>query len=82
MRTLEADWAYLTRPDRLVAQAQALGMTRAGVTRIVDIERIGRRKQLELSRRPMPITLPSGGSAEFRVKPIATFEIAAGGSGR
>ncbi|MCB1971227.1 MAG: hypothetical protein H6851_09310 [Geminicoccaceae bacterium] len=77
--TLEADWAYLTRPERLSMLAGQIGMHPASVGRIIQVEQIGRMKQLELARRPIPIILPSGGEAALRFKPVATFNLDADG---
>lgn len=73
--TLEADWAYLTRPERLGRQASVLDMVPASAGRIVDIEQIGRMRQLELSRDSIPFVLPSGGEAAFLAKPIYRFRL-------
>jgi len=82
LRTLEADWAYLTRPDRLRRQAAKLDMRPATVARIVEPEQIGRMRQLELARTVRPAPLPSGEKVELRLKPVATVELGGDGDGR
>jgi len=81
LRTLEADWAYLTRPDRLRRQAAKLDMRPATVARIVEPEQIGRMRQLELARTVRPAPLPSGEEVELRLKPVATVELDSDGGG-
>jgi hypothetical protein len=70
LRTRKADLAYLTRPDRLAAQAVQLGLRPARAQQIVRIEQIGNRAHIELARSPLPLVLPSGGIAELRVRPL------------
>ena len=81
IRTLEADWAYLVRPERIAAHARQLGLVPAGVERVVEVGQIANRRQMELTRETVAITLPSGGEAELRFKPVATFDLDAMGDG-
>jgi hypothetical protein len=70
LRTRHADLAYLTRPDRLAAQAAQLGLRPARAQQIVRVEQIGHRAHIELARTPLPVVLPSGGNAELRIRPL------------
>jgi hypothetical protein len=70
LQLARADLAYLTRPDRLVAQADRLGMIPARGARMVDVTQIIPAQQLELAREPLPALLPSGAEAVLRVKPV------------
>lgn len=75
LRTLEADWAYLARADPLTAQAKALGMQPLRLGRVVQAEQIGNYRNLELAREARGALLPDGEAIEFRVKPVATFDL-------
>ncbi len=75
LRTLEADWAYLARADRLTAQAKALGMQPMRLGRVVQAEQIGNYRNLELAREARGALLPDGEAIELRVKPVATFDL-------
>lgn len=69
LRGLEASFAYLTRPDRLARLAAELGMVPVSSDRVVDIDRIGTARELELAGWPVPVRLPSGGALELRLRP-------------
>jgi hypothetical protein len=71
LKTRRADFAYLTRPDRLALQADQLGLRPAQAAQIVNIELIGNRSSVELARNPLPVTLPSGADGALRAKPIS-----------
>ena len=71
LRTLEADWAHLARAERLAAQAQALNMAPATLTRFVRAEQIGDYRHLRLAREARALELPSGQTIRVRVKPVA-----------
>ncbi len=66
-----ADLAYLTRPDRLAAQAAQLGLRPARAHDIVALEGIGSRAQLELANTPLEVPLPRGGPGVLRARPVA-----------
>lgn len=70
LQVARAELAYLTRPDRIVAQAAGLGMTPGRGARIVDPGRIVPASQLDLARRPLAALLPSGASGLLKVKPL------------
>jgi hypothetical protein len=78
LRTRHADLAYLTRPDRLAAQAGQLGLRPARAQQIVRVEQIGHRAHIELARHPVPVVLPSGGYAELRLRPLPELGLGAG----
>ncbi len=73
LRSLRASWAYLTRPERLARLAARLGLEPASATRIVELDRIGTRAQLEFAERSLPVPLPSGREIRLRAKPVVTF---------
>lgn len=75
LRTLEADWAYLARSERLAEQARALGMAPLTLARVIEPADIGDHRQLAMSRRVLPAELPSGQAISFRVKPVVTFDL-------
>jgi hypothetical protein len=70
LRLRQADLAYLTRPDRLVGQADQLHLRPARSGQIVELASIGSRAQIELARNPLAIMLPSGAEGALRAKPI------------
>ncbi len=70
LQLARADLAYLTRPDRLVAQADRLGMVPGRGARMVDATQIVPARQLELAREPLPALLPSGVETVLKVKPV------------
>lgn len=69
VRTLRADLAYLTRPDRLVAQAAQAGMVPAAGSRIVDASTLEQWGRLALSATEFETVLPSGTTISMRAKP-------------
>lgn len=69
LRGLEASYSYLTRPDRLARLAARLGMVPVSADRVVDIDRIGTVRELELAGQLVPVRLPSGGALELRPRP-------------
>jgi hypothetical protein len=75
LRTLEADWAYLVRAERLASQARALGMAPATPERVVEAKQIGDYRLLQLARESRPAELPEGEQLLFRVKPVTAFAL-------
>lgn len=71
IQTLEADWAHVSRPDRLVQLAHEVGMVRAGVLHVASLDRIGRRAMLELTGLSFAVPLGQTGTGTFRVKPLS-----------
>ena len=69
-RATRADLAYLTRPDRLVLQAQQLNLVPARGGRIVSASQLPDWEQLQWAKAPMLAFLPSGGEIELRAKPL------------
>lgn len=67
--SLEASWAYLTRPGRLARLAESLGMVPMSSGRVVAAESIGTARELELAGWPVPARLPSGEAVELRLRP-------------
>ena len=79
LQLARADLAYLTRPDRLVAQADRLGMVPGRGARMVDVSQIVPAGQLELAREPLPALLPSGAEIVLKVKPVPAVLLLKGG---
>lgn len=75
IRTLEADWAHVTRPERLVQLAREVGMVRAGVQHVVSLSNIGRRAMLEMARYPVRVPLSAEAEGVFRVKPPLSMSL-------
>jgi hypothetical protein len=70
LQSARADLAFLTRPERLVLQAEQLGMVPVRGTRLVQVDAIVPWNQLQLAKAPMPTTLPSGAEISLRLKPM------------
>ena len=70
LQATRADLAYLTRPDRLVLQAQQLNLVPARGGRIVSASQLPDWEQLQWAKAPMLAVLPSGGEIELRAKPL------------
>jgi hypothetical protein len=70
IQAARADLEYLTRPDRIVMQASQLGMVEARGGRVASAAQLPDWEQLQWSKAPMPAILPSGGTAELRIKPF------------
>ena len=70
MRAARADLAYLTRPERLVMQAEQLGMVPARGGRLLTAHQIPAWDQLQWARVPVQAVLPSGVEIELHSKPL------------
>jgi hypothetical protein len=79
IQSARADLAYLTRPERLVLQAEQLGMVPARGTRLVQAEQILTHQQLHFANAAMPATLPSGAEVSLRLRPSALLASLGGG---
>lgn len=76
-QSARADLAYLTRPDRLVMQAEQLGMVPARGGRLMQAEQILTHEQIQLANTPpMAAMLPSGAEVSLRVRPPPLVELA------
>ena len=70
VQSVRADLAYLTRPERLVLQAEQLGMVPARGSRLVQVGQILPWQHLRWAEARMLATLPSGAEVPLRVKPM------------
>jgi cell division protein FtsL len=77
IQNLRAEWAFLTRPERLASlAAQHLDLRPAQPYQIVSIDRIARRRNVELAARSFTAVLPSGDTVPWRLKPVTlTFPV-------
>lgn len=74
-----ADLAYLTRPERLVMQAEQLGMVPARGSRVVAADQIVTEQQIRLAKLSVkPATLPSGTTVALRTKPLPLLSLVSG----
>lgn len=81
-RAARADLAYLTRPERIVMQAEQLGMVPARGGRLVQGDQLPTYRQLELAgAAPRAATLPSGAAASLRARPAPVLTLTGGGGG-
>lgn len=69
LRTLEADWAHVTRPDRLMEMALDLGMVRASVQHVVKLERIETRAMFEMAKHRYTVPISQDAEGILRAKP-------------
>ena len=69
-RTLEAEVAYLGRPDRIMPLARQFDMVPATGARIVTLDEIHLVDHLELAGRTFAFTLDTGEELELRFKPV------------
>ena len=69
LRSTRADLAYLTRPERLVPQAQQLGLVPARGAQIVALAAIPPRGRLAALADPLTVPLPSGAAAVLVTRP-------------
>lgn len=75
-RAARADLAYLTRPERIVMQAEQLGMVPVRGGRLVRAGQIPTYDQLQFANAAMAATLPSGAEVALRLKPLPLIELA------
>ncbi len=78
VKGLETDLAYLTRPARMATLAAEIGMRPVTAGKILEPERLGKRRELELAARPLTVRLGSGGEVTWRAKPAVPFTLVAG----
>ncbi|SNB56153.1 hypothetical protein SAMN07250955_101522 [Arboricoccus pini] len=76
LQTLRADYAYLTRPERLAMQAAQLGMVPASTKAMTQISAIALDSQVAFADRAVPVTLPGGETVELRFKPASVGYVA------
>ena len=69
MRTLRADLAYLSRPERLAMQAQQLGLHPAGAETLTTPPEIAKLYDPALAGMALAVVLPSGDQVQLAVKP-------------
>ena len=77
LRTLQADWAFLSRPERLERQAAQLDMVATTPRRVVRIDQLGPMRELELAQTRFVVQLPSGREFEIRTKPVVPVDLLA-----
>ena len=66
-----ADLAYLTRPERLVMQAEQLGMVPVRGSRLMMAGQLPTHDQIQLAGTPpVAATLPSGAEVSLRARPL------------
>lgn len=76
-RSARADLAYLTRPERIVMQAEQLGMVPVRGGRLLQPGQIPTEDQLQFANAVMAATLPSGAEVDLRLKPLPLLALAA-----
>ncbi len=69
LRTLRAELAYLSRPERLAMQARQLGLHPAGAEALTSVPEIARLYDRSLSGLSLAVVLPSGNQVQLAVKP-------------
>jgi cell division protein FtsL len=79
LQVLRADWAYLTRPERLAEQAGQLELAPARPDQIMALSTIPDRLRVRHAGREWPAALPSGGEIELRLKPLLPARHVPGG---
>jgi hypothetical protein len=72
LQTLKADYAFLTRPERIGRQAAQLGMVPGTATEMVSVEGIARDMQLLFEDKIVLVHLPDGKELALRFKPAKT----------
>lgn len=73
IRTLRADLAWLTRPERIATQARQLGLEPARIDRMVRVEDLPDATALLFAGRSLTVELDPGELVELRFRPIATL---------
>lgn len=68
-QSLEADFAYLTRPERLAMQAQGLDMVPGTSRELVTAEGVAPDQLLQLEGRVLAVSLADGAPVQLRLKP-------------
>jgi hypothetical protein len=76
LQTLKADYAYLTRPERLAVQAEQLGMVPGTSARLVAVHAIAKDTQLAFAAKVVPVVLNTGEQVELRFKPAVLGMVA------
>lgn len=74
IRTLRADLAWLTRPERIATQARQLGLEPARIDRIVRTEDLPDATALLFAGRSLLVELDPGELVELRFKPFRSPE--------
>lgn len=69
VRTLRADLAYLSRPERLALQARQLGLRPAGADALTTPAEIAKLYDPSLAGLALAVVLPSGDRVQLAVKP-------------
>ena len=74
IRSLEAEIAHLTQPDRVIGLAASQGLEPARLERIVTVEELGFADHLRLAGQKLLVDLEEGQTVEllFRPMPAAT----------
>lgn len=78
IRTLRADLAWLTRPERIATQARQLGLEPARIDRLVRVRDLPDATALLFAGRSLTVELDPGEAVELRFKPIAAPSAARG----
>ena len=73
LQTVRADYAFLTRPERIARQAEQLGMVPGTASEIVVVEAIGRDLQQLFEEKVVPVRLPDGKELALRFKPAKSL---------
>ncbi len=78
IQTLHADWAWLTRPERIVAQARQLGLEPIRAERMARVADLPDAAVLAFAGRTLTVELDPGQAVELRFKPATALPTAAG----
>lgn len=73
IRTLAADWAWLTRPERVTAQARQLGLEPMRADRLARADDLPDATALAFAGRRLTVELGDGLAVELRFKPAPTL---------
>ncbi len=82
IRTLRADLAWLTRPERLTTQAGQLGLEPARVERFVRVDELPDATALLFAGRSLTVPIEAGEAIELRFKPVQRLRPLAAGPAR